>query len=300
MSVIRSLDVLAERAISSDQKAVIAVVWGQDKDTLESCLRAQNDGLAEFRWVGDGSQLKQTLEALGAEVREEWIVPAGSPEEAAKEAVALVRRKEANALMKGQVETGVLLKSVVDKEAGIGTGKAMTHIVLNEVPTYPKLMLTTDGGMMTYPTFEQKISILENAVDALRALGYAKPKAAVLAAVEKVNPKMPETVDAAELKKLAQSGRFGDCVVEGPISYDLAFSKEICKAKKYDSEVGGDADIFMSPDIVVGNILGKSLIVTAKGRMAGVIVGAAVPIILTSRGSTPDEKYYSIALSALI
>jgi len=176
----------------------------------------------------------------------------------------------------------------------------MSHVVLNEIPSYHKLLITTDGGMMMYPDVKQKQEILKNAVDVLLALGYEKPKVAILAAVENVNPKMTETQDAANLKELNQAGVITNCIVEGPISYDLALSKEVASLKGYESPVVGDVDILLVPNITAGNILGKCLLITAGAKMAGFVVGAKVPIVLTSRGSSAEEKYLSIVLSAAV
>ncbi|GHV48915.1 hypothetical protein AGMMS49546_39670 [Spirochaetia bacterium] len=153
---------------------------------------------------------------------------------------------------------------------------------------------------MTYPNLEQKVQILENAITVLRKLGVDKPAAAVLAAVERVNPKMPETLDADALKKMADTGRIKDCYVEGPISYDIAMSREIAKIKQFQSLYCGDFDILLAPNIHAGNILGKSLLVSAGAKMAGIIAGAKIPIILTSRGSSAEEKYLSIALASAV
>ncbi|MBP2651655.1 MAG: phosphate butyryltransferase [Firmicutes bacterium] len=200
--------------------------------------------------------------------------------------------------MKGKIQTADLLKAVVNKEKGLRTGSVMSHVVLHEIPTYHKLLVITDGGMMMYPNLAEKKQIIENAVNSLLSLGYDKPKVAVLAAVENVNPKMPEAVDAGLLKEMNQKGEIKNCIVEGPISYDLAMSKDAAKIKGYESPVTEDADILMVPNITVGNIMGKALVYSAGAKIAGFIVGAKVPIVLTSRGSSAEEKYLSLVLSA--
>jgi len=220
--------------------------------------------------------------------------------EAARLAVELVKNGTVDFIIKGCLDTSVLLKAVVNREEGLGTGRLMSHIAFNEVRTYHKLLITTDGGMNLYPDVNQKQQIIENAVEVLKKLGYDKPKVACLAAVEKVNPKMPETVDAMELKKRNQEGVLKDCVVEGPISFDLAFDKNAAMHKNYESPVAGDADVLLVPNIAVGNVLGKSLVHAAGGRMAGLVVGARCPIIITSRSSTAEEKFLSTALASLI
>ena len=202
--------------------------------------------------------------------------------------------------MKGKMETAQILKPAVNKETGLGTGRVMSHFVFDELPHYHKLLVTTDGGMMTYPTLEQKAQIIENTVETLKALGYENPKIAAVAAVEKVNPKMPETVEARELKEMNERGEIKDCVVEGPISLDIALDKECADIKGFESPVAGDADVILVPNIQVGNILGKSITIIAKGNMAGFVVGAQVPIVFCSRGSSAKEKFLSLALAAAV
>ena len=175
----------------------------------------------------------------------------------------------------------------------------MSHFALNELPGYHKLIVNTDGGMLTYPTLEDKVSIVENAVLTLRAMGYECPKVAVLAGVEKLNPKMIETVEANALMEMNREGKITGCIVEGPVSYDVALSAEIAAHKKVPYTCCGDYDVLVAPNLAAGNILGKSWSVTAGAKMAGIIVGAKVPIVLTSRGSTAEEKYLSIALAAV-
>ena len=213
-------------------------------------------------------------------------------------AAALVREGKADLLMKGKLDTAVLLKAVVNKEHGLGKGGVMSHFSIFEVPGYHKLLCPVDGGMMTYPTLEQKKAIIENTVGVLHAMGYECPKVGVLACVEKVNPKMPETVEADALKQMNQRGEITGCIVEGPVSYDCAMSKEIAEFKGFDSPVSGDCDVLVAPNIHAGNIMGKLLTVTCGARLAGMMVGAKCPIVMTSRGSSAEEKYLSIVLAA--
>ena len=277
----------------------IGVVVAEDEHSVEACIEAQRMGLVNPVFIGNKGKVLSVLENLGIEDKYE-IIDVKDNEQAPYEAVKLVHEGKLNALMKGKIDTGSLLKAVVDKENGLGTGRLMTHVVLNEVPSYHKLLLTTDGGMVTYPDLDKKKKIIENAVEVMHQLGYSNPKVGCLAAVEKVNPKMPETVDAHALKEMNEKGEITGCIVEGPISLDLALSNEVAKLKNYDSPVAGDADILIAPNITVGNILGKSLVIAAKGRMAGIIYGAKVPIVLTSRASSTDEKLLSIAFASLI
>ncbi len=174
----------------------------------------------------------------------------------------------------------------------------MSHVGLFEVPNYHKLVVLTDGGMLLHPTLEQKAQIIENAVDSLCNMGYENPKVAALCAAEKLNQKAPESVDAAALKEMNEKGELKGCVVEGPISYDIALSKEIADFKGFESPVAGDADVLLVPDMAAGNFIGKAWVIQGGGRMTGLVVGAKAPIVLTSRGSGADEKFYSIVFAA--
>lgn len=296
--VYKNFHELIKKVQESDVKKRVAVVAAQDEHTLEAVFKAREDNIVEPILVGDKDRIKEILDILKIDFNDENIVEAEDDKEAAVKAVELVNNNKVDFIMKGKIQTGDLLKAVVDKEKGLRTGKIMSHIALHELPGYHKLLAMTDGGMMMYPELEDKKKILENAVEAFKSMGYVRPKVAVLAAVENVNPKMPETVDAAALKTMNQEGILKDCIVEGPISYDLVMSKESAKIKGFESQVSEDADILLVPNITVGNILGKSLVYSAKAKMAGFIVGAKVPIVLTSRGSSAEEKYLSLALCA--
>jgi phosphate butyryltransferase len=293
-----NFDQLVEKVKGFEKAKRIAVAAAQDEHALEAVMQAAKEGIVEPILVGDAAKIREILAQLNESVPEENIYDAPELVESAELAVKLVKEGKADFLMKGKLDTSVLLKAVVNKENGLGTGRIMTHFAIQKIPNYHKLLVTTDGGMMMYPTLEQKKDIIQNAVNALVNMGYEKPKVGVLAAVEKINPKMPETLDAAALKEMNQKGEITNCIVEGPISYDIAMSKEVAKIKGFESEVAGDADILVVPNITTGNVLGKSLTISAQATMAGFIVGAQVPIVLTSRGATSEEKYLSIVISA--
>ena len=278
--------------------ARMAVAAAGDEHTLQAVLRARAEGIVTPVLVGDKAIIDQVLAELGETVPAEDIYDEPDLAEAARKAVALVKEGKADFLMKGRLDTSVLLKAVVNKENGLGKGGVMSHFTAFEVPTYHKLLMPVDGGMVTYPTLEQKKAIIENTVGALRAMGYDNPKVGILACVEKLNPKMPETVEGDALKQMNQKGEITGCVVEGPISYDCAVSKEIADFKGFESPVAGDCDVLVAPNIHAGNIMGKMLTVTCKAKMAGFIVGAQCPIVMTSRGSSAEEKYLSIVISA--
>ncbi len=271
-----------------------------DEETVLAALEAERLGLVDPFFFFDESR-RAVLEGDSVlRERENVHVVVDTPKAAAETAVKRIRDKEMDMLLKGNIDTAVLLKEVVNKEYGLLTGRLISHVGFLDVPAYHKLLVVTDGGMVMYPTLDQKRSILENAVFAMRALGVNKPKVACLAAVEKVNAKMPETIDAAELKAMNERGEIVDCIVEGPISFDLAFSREAAAVKRYDSPVAGDADILLVPDFVVGNILVKAMARAGRGLLAGVLIGASAPVIVTSRSSTSEERINSIACSALL
>lgn len=296
--VYRSFDELVAKVKGEPARKRMAVAVAGDEHTLEAVMHARNEGIIEPILVGDKELIWSILKKLNEIVPKENIYDVVDPKEACEKAVELVREGKADFLMKGKVDTGVVLKAVVNKEHGLGKGGVMSHFTMFEIPGYHKILLPVDGGMVTYPTLEQKKAIIENTVETLRDMGYDCPKVGVLACVEKVNPKMPETIEARELQEMNERGEISNCIVEGPISYDCAMSKEIAEFKGLDSKIAGDVDILVAPNIHAGNIMGKMLTITCKAKLAGFIVGAKCPIVLTSRGSSAEEKYLSIVISA--
>ncbi|MDD3200364.1 MAG: bifunctional enoyl-CoA hydratase/phosphate acetyltransferase [Eubacteriales bacterium] len=294
--VYRDFDELVNGVSCGDGSKTAVVAGAHDEHTLEAVLKAHENGVIDYILVGKKSGISEIGKALSYDIKETNIVEASEDDEAAFKAVELIRKGKGSFLMKGKMETGTFLKEVVNKETGIGKGGIMSHMCIMEIPTYHKLMGFTDGGMIIDPTLTEKIGIIENALELFRNLRIDNPKIAAVTAIETVNPKMRETVDAAELKKMCLKGKFGDCYIEGPISCDLTFSKEAAMIKKFESPVTGDADIMLVPNITTGNIMTKALIYLAGAKMAGCILGAKVPIVLPSRGSSFEEKYYSIML----
>ena len=278
----------------------VAVPGAADDHVLEAVFEAEKLGLIKAILIDKADAVKKVLADLGKNADDYEIINAETPEECGQIAVDLVREGKANIILKGLLETKDVLKPVVNKETGIGLGGVMSIVAFTELPAYHKLLVVTDGGMMTYPTVEQKAGIIKNAVDCYKKLGIENPKIACVAAVEKVNPKMPETVDAAELKKMNEEGIIKDCIVEGPISLDLAVSADSAARKKYESPVAGDADVILVPNIQVGNVAHKSMLMFGNGKMAGVVVGAKCPIIINSRGSSAEEKFDSLLLACAV
>ncbi|WP_315110847.1 bifunctional enoyl-CoA hydratase/phosphate acetyltransferase [Clostridium intestinale] len=294
---LKSFEQLIEPLKCNDKKKV-AVVAAEDEHALESVFKARNEGIVEPILIGNEEKIREISNKLNEDLKDLTIINIEEPKEAAVKAVELAREGKVQVIMKGKIQTADLLRAVVNKEKGLGTGRIMSHMAMHELPNYHKLLAVTDGGMMMYPNVQEKKQIIENAVDIFKAIGYTKPKVGILAAVENVNTKMPETVDADNLKQMNINGEITDCLIEGPISYDLVMSKESAEIKGYKSEIVADADILVVPNITTGNILGKSLVYSAEAKMAGFIIGAKVPIVLTSRGSTAEEKYLSLVLSA--
>jgi len=298
---ITCLNDLVELAKKSEKKAVIAVVEAQDEHTLESVIEAANEEIMIPKLIGNEEKIKNMLAGFGADPAKFEIVPTGGMDESLRCAVEMVNNGEATALMKGKLESADYLRAIVKKENGLlEEGSKLSVTGFFSPPQYHKLLAVSDPGLNTYPDLEGKKAIIVNAVKMLNRLGFEMPKVAVMASVEKLNPKMPETVDADALKNMNQNGEITNCIIEGPISLDLAISSESARIKGYDSPVAGDADLVIVPDITAGNLLVKCLTTLAGAQTAGCVLGAKVPAILVSRSAEASDKYYSIALAACL
>ena len=295
--VISGFQELKTRLLHLPPKPAV-VAAAHDEHTLQAIFAAQKDGLIDPMLVGQREKILTIAQRLGHSLSPSQIIDAETEEDCAQRAVSLIRDGQGQMLIKGLLQTACLLKAVVQKDTGIRASEVMSHVAILDVPRYHKLLFDTDGGMVIAPTLEQKRHILKNALEFCRFLGYDQPKVAALCAVEVANPHMPETQDAAALKAEGARGDFGPCLVEGPISLDLATDKESAQTKGFQSPVAGDADILLCPSIAAGNLLGKALYGLAGGQMAGVVLGATVPITINSRGATPEEKYSSILICA--
>ena len=276
----------------------MAIACAADLHTLQATAAAQQRGLIQPLLVGNLAKLYPLIEQTGLSITEKDLFPAADDIEACRMAVNLVRQGKASVLMKGATDTKNLLAAVVDRDSGLRKSDTLSHVAVFEL--HGRLVAVADGGMVPYPTLEQKKVIIENTVSVLRALGISCPRVGVLTCVEKVNPKMPETQDAERLQQMNREGLIADCIVAGPISYDCAMDADIAAIKKYESPVAGQADALIVPNIHAGNILGKALTVSAGARMAGIVVGAACPVVLASRGATAEEKLLSILLAAVV
>ena len=218
----------------------------------------------------------------------------------AQKAAELVSNSEADCIMKGNILTPILLKAVLEEKYELRSGSLLSHIAMLEIPSYHKLILITDSGMIIRPTLEQKVGILQNGIHLFRKLNVDDIKVAILSATEKVNPALPETEDADQLVKMARDGKFGNVIIEGPMALDIAFSREAAEIKKYHSKVAGDPDILLVPDVSCGNILAKGLVYLAGASLCGVIIGARVPISLISRAEHAQSWVSSIALTNVL
>ncbi|ABR47902.1 Phosphate butyryltransferase [Alkaliphilus metalliredigens QYMF] len=279
----------------------LAVAAAQDEDVLKSVAQAQDLGIIEAILVGDEDKIKEIAQSMNIDLTKFTIIHKPDLMESALEAVELVSSGKADFVMKGILDTAILLKAVLNKEVGLRTESLLSHVMVYETNSYHKLLFLTDGGMNIQPSLEEKKAILANSIIAAKALGILEVKASCLAAKEKVSEKMQATVDGAALKKLAQEGYFGQgVVVEGPIAFDLAVSKEAAEIKGYKSPVIGETDIMLVPTIEVGNGIGKALTYMGNAKSAGVIMGAKAPVVLVSRADSAETKLYSIALGSVI
>jgi phosphate butyryltransferase len=290
-----------KNVINKNQKSKLIVVAAEEENVLEAVYEAFKDDLIEPILVGNKELIDEYIRKNNFKFEGVDIIPANSFEEAAEISVKMINEGRGDFLIKGLVDTSILLKAVLNKEWGLRTGKQLSHVMLYEIPTYHKLIMLTDGGMVTYPDVDTKIELIKNAYEGAKKLGYKEFKVACLAAKEKLNPKMQATVDGAEIKARQEKGEFeAGIIVEGPIALDLAVSKEAAKIKKFNSPVAGDADLLLVHNIEMGNGIGKSITYFGNGIGAGVVMGAKVPIVLVSRSDDFDAKYYSILFGSAI
>lgn len=293
--MLKSFDQLTEMLKARTVKRRVAVVAAHDRHSLEAVTAAARDNLVDPVLIGEAGKIQAILSELNFDAEQAQIINQKDPAEAAQTAADLARDGKVDCIMKGALQTATLMKVLVNREHGIRTGKVMSLVALMESPHYHKLFAITDPAILTSPSKEQKQDAIRNALDLLHALGLEKPKVAVLAAAEKLNPKLRESVEAAEIKEEGIPG----CVIEGPISYDLAMDPGAAQLKGYESPVAGDADLLLVPDLASGNIASKSLTVLGGARMAGVVMGAKVPVLVVSRSAPADDKYMSIVAAAL-
>lgn len=293
----KSFDELSSKVTASQRTLVVAAA--HEEHTLEAVFTAAVNMKMHYILVGKRKEIEIISSGLGEHPDSETIIDANDDVECADIAVSLIKNGSGDALMKGLLDTGTLLKAVLEKDTGIRDSNTLSHLAILETSGYHKLIGITDGGMIPNPTLMQKAEIVINAAGYFRDIGYDKPKIAALCASESISPKIPETVEAAHLQEMCKEGRLGKCLLEGPLSFDIAVSRESADIKGFSSEISGETDILLVPNFTVGNVLAKGLIYCAGAKMAGIILGAKAPVVLTSRGASSEEKMYSIMLSVL-
>jgi len=280
----------------------VAIARSAEGHVLRAGVDAYARGMAEPVLIGDLEATAKVAAERGLDISRFRAIDMPDDQAAVAEAVRLFREGEADFIMKGLVSTATLLKAVLNKETGVPhPSRILSHVSVFESPVDGRLMIMTDPGVNIQPTLQRKADILRNALDVARALGMARPRVAVLAATEKVNyPAMPATLDADILTKMARKGEFGDALVQGPLSLDLAVSAQAAASKRCTGDVAGCADILLTPNIEAGNILYKSLSTLCGCVMAAVVVGSRVPVVVPSRGDSDASKFHSIALARLL
>ena len=278
----------------------VAVAAAAHRLVLESVQRSVERGLVIPLLVGIESEIREQAEAIGWELQDDQIVATNTNLAAADAAVDLVRQGVAQVLMKGYLHTDEMLRAILRQGTGLRTDRLLSHVFVLEVPTYHKLLLITDAAINIHPDIPEKAAITQNAVDLARRLGVEVPKVAALSSIETINPKIPSTVHAACLHKMSERGQIKGAIVDGPLAFDNAISAEAAADKGIKSPVSGDVDVVVVPDLDAGNILSKNLEYLASAKMAGIVMGASAPVVLTSRSDPPRARVYSLALASLL
>ncbi|HNS49595.1 MAG TPA: bifunctional enoyl-CoA hydratase/phosphate acetyltransferase [Anaerolineae bacterium] len=297
--MIRTLEELVSMA-QKHPPVRVAVAAAAHSLVLQSIRRATEIGIVEPLLVGREIDVRREAEAIGWDLNGAQLVLADTGAATAATAVELVKRGKAEVLMKGYLHTDEMLRAILNQQAGLRTDRLLTHVFVLEVPTYHKLLMISDAAININPQIAEKAAIAQNAIDLARRLGVEIPKVAALSSVETVNPSIPSTVHAACLSKMAQRGQIKGAIVDGPLAFDNAISAEAASDKGIDSPVSGDVDVVVVPDLDAGNILSKNLEYLAQAKMAGIVMGASAPVVLTSRSDPPKARVYSLALAGLL
>jgi phosphate butyryltransferase len=295
--VLKNLNDL-RRIVEGGNKKRLVLAAAQDQHSLGAVVRAWQDNVIEPILVGDKEGIQNICLLHNYDITGLRIIHEPDTEKSVEIAVRLASSKQADILMKGKIGTSTLLKCVLNKDWGLRTGNLLSHFALFEVETYHKVIAVTDVAMNIAPNLKEKIAIINNSIGCLIRLGYVMPKVAVLGAVEMVNENMEATLDAALLSKMNQRDQIKNCIIDGPLAFDNAVSIESAQRKGIRSDVAGDTDLLLMPDIEVGNVLYKSLVFFARAKVASIILGALVPIVLTSRSDSEQAKFDSILLAA--
>ena len=295
--VLKNLNDL-RRLVEGGPRKKLVLAAAQDQHSLGAIIKAWKDNIIEPILVGDKEEIESICQSNNYDITGVRIVHEPNIDKSVETAVRMISSKQGDILMKGKIGSATLLRCVLNKDWGLRTGNLLSHFALFEVETYQKVIAVTDVAMNIAPTLHDKIAIVNNSVACLNRLGYEMPKFAVLGAVEMVNENMQATLDAALLSKMNQREQIKNCIIDGPLAFDNAVSLESAQLKGIKSEVAGDTDLLLMPDIEVGNVLYKSLVFFAKAKVASIILGAMVPIVLTSRSDSEQAKFDSILLAA--
>lgn len=296
----KSFDDLLKKIETIDKKKV-SVAVAQDKAVLEAVKAAKERGIADAILVGDEDEIRAIGAELGMNMDDYEIIDEKDVVEASLKAVSLVHDGKADMYMKGLLPTGTFLKSVLNKEVGLRTGNPLSHVCVFELPGFDRLLFLTDVAFIPYPTIEDKKWMIDYTVEVAKACGVETPKVAPLAAVETVNPKMQTTVEAAELTKMNEEGEITGCIVDGPLSLDIALYREAAEEKgALDRKIAGDADILVFPDIHAGNLVYKAIVHMVNCKNGNILTGTKAPVILTSRSDSFEVKVNSLALGAIV
>jgi phosphate butyryltransferase len=279
---------------------MVAVAVPHEVEILLSAQDAQREGIANCTLVGDREIIRRLAAENDIDTTRMMVIHEPDHRTAARKVMELLRMGHADLAMKGKLETGDFLRAALDRDVGLRVGRLFTHIAVFEVPGFDRLLFVTDSGVVVAPTLEQKVEIVQNAIMVAQRLGVKEPKVAVLAATEMVNPKIPTTMDAANLAKMADRGQIQGGLVDGPLALDNAISPESVAIKGIKSAVAGSADILVTPDVEAGNMLAKAITYFAKGKMAGVVVGGKSPLVVASRSDPHETKLVSMALGVVL
>ena len=277
-----------------------AVVWPLSEVALKGAVEAAAAGLIEPTLIGPEAAMKALAAKIGVDISKFPVVEAETEAQAATAAVAMCRAGNAQALMKGSLHTDDLLKPAMERDTGLRTARRISHVFIMDTPAYARTLLITDAAINITPELEDKVDIVQNAIDLAQALGIPEPKVALLSAIETVNPKIKSTLDAAALCKMADRGQITGGILDGPLAFDTAVSEKAAAIKKLVSPVTGQADILVVPDLESGNMLAKQLEYLGGAQLAGIVLGARVPTILTSRADSAETRLVSCAVAVLL
>ena len=297
--MINSFDEIIAK-VKSKSLRKLSVAVAQDEPVLQAVKEAKENGIVDAILVGDKDEIEKVADTINMDLSGFEIVDIKDVDEATLKAVEIVSSGKADMLMKGLVDTKTFLKSVLNKEVGLRTGNLMSHVAIFETEKFDRLLFLTDVAFNVFPTLEDKVKIINNAVKVAHAVGIEEPKVAAVCAVEVVNKNMPNTVEANALAEMYKEGKFEGCIVDGPFALDNAISEEAAHHKGVTGPVAGKADILLLPNIEAGNIMYKTLTYTTDSKNGCILVGTSAPVVLTSRADSSETKMYSIALASLV